>query len=99
MSLQGRTVRIIIHKPETWDKGNLFGTILSDRGGKKLLLKLTDQIVGEEITSDILELQPLTEKETFKPLGQYYSVMVNGSLKSNETEKTEHIIYGSVTID
>lgn len=99
MSLQGQTVRIIIHKPETWDKGNLFGTIISDRGGKKLLLKLTDKMVGKEITSDILELQPLTEKETFKPLGQYYSVMVNGNIKSSENEKTEFLFYGSVTID
>lgn len=99
MSLQGQTVRIIIHEPENWDKGNLFGTIISDRGGKKLIIKLTTQIIGNEITSDIFELQPMTDKETFKPLGQYYSVMVNGSLKCNETEKTEHVIYGSVTID
>lgn len=99
MSLQGQTVRVIIHKPETWDKGNLFGTIISDRGGKKLLLKLTDQIVSKAITSDILELQPLTEKETFKPLRQYYSVMVNGNLKSSNNEKTEFLFYGSVTID
>ena len=33
MSLQGQTVRIIVHQPENWDKGNLFGTIISDRGG------------------------------------------------------------------
>ena len=99
MSLQGQTVRIIIHKPETWDKGNLFGTIISDRGGKKLLLKLTDKMVGKEITSDILELQPLTEKETFKPLGQYYSVMVNGNIKSSENEKTEFLFFFFVTID
>lgn len=99
MSLQGYTVRIIVHEPENWDKGNLFGTIISDRGGKKLLLKLTEQIIGKEIISDLIELQPLTEKETFKPLGQYYSVMVNGNLKCERTETTEHIIYGSVTID
>jgi hypothetical protein len=99
MSLQGQTVRIIIHEPENWDKGNLFGTIVSDRGGKKLLIKLTEQFKGKQITSDIIELQPLTAKETFKLLGQYYSVMINGILKCTETEKTEHIIYGSVTID
>jgi len=91
MSLQGQTVRIIIHKPENWDKGNLFGIIISDRGGKKILLKLTDQIVGKEITSDTIELQLLTEKEKFKPLGQHYSLMVNGDLKCDETEKTEDI--------
>ncbi|MFT3904013.1 MAG: hypothetical protein QM727_12625 [Niabella sp.] len=99
MSLQGQTVRIIIHKPENWDIGNLFGKIISDRGGRKLTIKLTNQVVSGRITSDILELQPLTEKETFKPLGQYYSVIVNGTLKCNETGKAEHIIYGSVTLD
>ena len=99
MSLQGQTVRIIIHKPETWDKGNLFGTIISDRGGKRLLLKLTYQIIGKKITSDILELHLLTENETFKPLEQYYSVMVNGNIKASENETTEFLFYGSVTID
>ena len=54
MSLQGKTVRIIVHEPENWDKNNLFGTIISDRDGKKLLLQLTEKIVGKEITSDIL---------------------------------------------
>lgn len=99
MNLQGHSVRIIIHKPDNWDKGNLFGTIISDRGGKRLQIKLPKQIIGKEITSDIIELQPLTKKETFNPLSQYYSVMVNGSLKCKETKNTEYIILGSVTID
>ncbi|MBL0260373.1 MAG: hypothetical protein IPQ10_04760 [Saprospiraceae bacterium] len=99
MSLQGKTVRIIVHEPENWDKNNLFGTIISDRGGKKLLLQLTEKIVGKEITSDIIVLTPKTENETFKPLEQYYSIMVNGNLKCNERDDEEYIIYGSVTID
>lgn len=99
MSLQGQTVRIIVHEPENWDKGNLFGIIISDRGGQKIILKLSDKIIGKEITSDVLEIKPIKENETFKPLAQYYSVMINGSLKSEETEQLENIIYGSVTID
>jgi len=99
MSLQGQTVRIIVHEPSNWDKGNLFGTIISDRGGKRLVLKLLTEIKGKEITSPILELVPLADKDTFKPLGQYYSVMVNGSLVSENNDKTEFILNGSVTID
>ena len=99
MSLQGKTVRIIVHEPENWDKNNLFGTIISDRGGKKLILKLTEKIVGKEITSDIIELKPKTENETFRLLERYYSVMVNGNLKCTESDDEEFIIYGSVTID
>jgi len=55
--------------------------------------------VTKYASKDIIELQPLAEKETFKPLGQYYSVMVNGNLKCNETERTEVLMCGSVTID
>lgn len=99
MSLQGKTVRIIVHKPKNWDKNNLFGTIISDRGGKKLLLQLTEKIVGKEITSDILELKPKIQNETFRLLEKYYTVMINGSLKCTESENEEHIIYGSITTD
>ncbi len=99
MSLQGQTVRIIVHEPSNWDKGNLFGTIISDRGGKRLVLKLLTEIEGKEIKSSILELVPLTDKKAFTPLGQYYSVMVTGSLISENNDKTEFIFNGSVTID
>lgn len=99
MSLQGQTVRIIVHKPKNWDKGNLFGTILSDRGGQKLVIKLMEKIIGKQFISDIIELELLTEKETFKPLRQYYSVMVNGFISNDEMKKSELVIYGSVTID
>lgn len=99
MSLQGKTVRIVVYEPENWDKNNLFGTIISDRGGKKLILQLTEKIVGKEITSDILELKPKEENETFRLLDKYYTVMINGSLKCIESENEEQIIYGSITID
>jgi len=95
MSLQGQTVRIIVHKPENWKKGNLFGTILSDRSGKKLVLKLSNKIND----TDILELEPANGKETFKLLEQFYSVMVNGSLKYEGIEENKYFIFGSVTLD
>lgn len=88
--MKGTTVRIIVHEPSDWNKGNLFGTIISDRGGKKLLL---------ETTGDLLELTPRDEKETFKPLMQYYSVMVNGVFVDGEGNATGEMIYGSVTVD
>ena len=77
----------------------MFGTVISDRGGKKLLLQLSEKIVGKDIISDIIELKPKKEIETFKPLEQFYSVIVNGNLKCKESENEELIIYGSITID
>ena len=98
MSLKGQTVRIIVNEPWNWE-GNLFGTILSDRGGDKLLVKLTKPIKGRKLTSDLIELKPRYKKETFKPLGQYYSVTVLGALVDGKNDEYDYIITGSVTLD
>ncbi|RZK10106.1 MAG: hypothetical protein EOO46_11780 [Flavobacterium sp.] len=98
MSLQGQTVRIIVSEPWDWE-GNLFGTILSERGGQKLLVELTKPITGKKLTSNLIELSPRYEKETFKPLTQNYSVTVGGALVTKDTNEFDYIIIGSVTID
>lgn len=98
MSLKGHTVRIIVSEPWDWEE-NLFGTILSDRDGDKLLIELTKPIKGQRLTSNLIELRPRYGKETFKPLLQYYSVTVGGSLIKKESDDSEYIIIGSVTLD
>jgi hypothetical protein len=98
MSLRGQTVRIRVNEPWYWE-GNLFGTILSDRGGQKLLVELSKPIRGKKLTSILIELTPRYEKETFKPLTQNYSVTVGGALVTKDTDEFDYIIIGSVTID
>ncbi|TCC88246.1 hypothetical protein EZ428_21230 [Pedobacter frigiditerrae] len=98
MSLQGQTVRIIVSEPWDWE-GNLFGTILSDRGGQKLLVEFTKPITGKKLTSNLIELTPRYEKTTFKPLTQNYAVTVGGALVTKETDEFDYIIIGSVIID
>ena len=98
MSLKGQTVRIIVSEPWDWEE-NLFGTILSDRGGDKLLVELIKPIKGKKITSNLMELRPRYEKETFKPLSQYYSVTVGGALVTKDSDDFDYIIIGSVTLD
>jgi len=98
MSLQGKTVRIIVSEPWDW-KENLFGTILSDKGGDKLLVKLTKPITGKKMTSDLINLTPRYEKTNFKSLSQYYSVTVGGALVTVDTDEFDYIIIGSVTLD
>jgi len=98
MSLRGQSVRIIVNEPWDWE-GNLFGTILSDRGGQKLLVELTKPITCKKLTSNLIELTPRYEKETFKPLTQNYSVTVGGALVTKDTDEFDYIIIGSVTID
>lgn len=98
MSLKGQTVRIIVSEPWDWDK-NLFGTILSDRGGDKMLVELTNTIKGKVLTSNLMKLQPRYENETFKSLSQFYSVTVNGALVNESSTEFEFIIIGTVTLD
>ena len=93
------TVRIIVAEPFEWTYGNLFGEILSERNGDKLRVRLTQQINGKSFSSDILLLTPLYKGETFKPLLQYYSVAVYGSLINEDTNEQEFIIVGNVTYD
>ncbi len=98
MSLKGRNVRIIVGEPWDW-KENLFGTILTEPKENKIIVKLTKEINGKKLTSDLLELKPRYEKETFKPLTQNYSVTVNGALVTIDSDDFDFIIIGSVTID
>lgn len=99
MSLRGKTVRIIVSEPFEWSCGNLFGTIEDDRGGKSLKIRLTKEIKGTKLTSNLMELKPRYEKETFKPLFQNYSVTVGGALIDENSKDFDYIIIGSVTVD
>ena len=93
------TIRIIVLEPREWNQGNLFGEIMSERGGDKLKVRLTRSIKGRTFSSDILMLIPSIENETFKPLQQYYSVRVNGSIINEHTNEQEFVISGNVTYD
>jgi|SRR6185503_10184674 len=99
MSLRGQTVRIIVNEPYEWDYGNLFGTIIYDRGGEEIIVKLTKSIKGKKLTSDLLKLLPRYANETFKPLTQHYAVTVGGSLVNQDSNEFDYILIGSVTID
>ena len=99
MALRGTGVRIIVHEPSNWGKGNLFGTIIFDRGGNRIIVKLYDKITGRKLTSDLLELSPHKQGDTFKPLTQYYAIMVDGSLIDESSEVKEPLIYGSIAFD
>lgn len=97
--LVGVGVRIIVHEPYEWNQGNLFGTIIYARGKMLIRVKLSKPIKGSKLTSDILELSPRYEKETFKPLLRNASVTIGGALIAEETGDFDYIIIGSVTVD
>ncbi|MFD2969283.1 hypothetical protein [Sphingobacterium bambusae] len=98
MGLQGQTVRIMVSEPRGWDE-NLFGKILSDRGGKRLLVELTKPIKWNRLKSDLIALRPIYEKDTFKPLQQYYAVNVQGTLIGKDGEEIVLLLVAQVTLD
>lgn len=94
-----RPVRIVVIEPIEWNAGNLFGEIISERDGNKLKVRLTRRIKGKTFSNNILMLMPSIESETFKPLQQYYSVGVNGSIINEQTNEQVFVITGNVTYD
>jgi hypothetical protein len=100
MALRGSSVRIIVSSASNGHLvTNLFGRITDDRGGDKLTVKLSTEITGQSVTSDLLLLKPQENSETFIPLTQNYSVMVNGGLIDRNTGAYEDFMTGSITID
>ena len=97
MSLVGQTVRIIVSEPFEWNYGNLFGQITSDRGGDKLMVKLTQEIKCNKLKGDIVELKPRHANERVVLLEKYYSLTVNGTLVTPQGR--EFVFAGSVTVD
>ncbi len=98
MSVVGSSIRLIVHEPSSWSSGNLFGTIIDQRKNI-VIVKLSKDLIGNKFTSNLLKLEPVSEKEKFKQLEQYYSVMVNGILIDKNSDAVEEIIRGSVTFD
>jgi len=96
--MRGTHVRIIVHEPVDWKSGNIFGTVVNDRGGKRLVVELM-KIEDSILLSNVIELRPREDKASFKPLMQYYSVMVDGVFLDKEGNAIEGGIYGSVTLD
>jgi len=57
------------------------------------------KITQESHRNNLIELRPRYEKETFKPLSQYYSVTVGGALVTENSDDFDYIIIGTVTLD
>ncbi len=72
---------------------------MSERNGKKLIVKMTKSIKGESIESDFIELKPQNENETFKSLHRNSTLMINGNLIDENNRISEYVISGSVTFD
>jgi hypothetical protein len=86
--MRGTHVRIIVHEPVD----------SNDRGGRLLMVDLM-KTKDSSLLSNVIELRPREEKTSFKPLMQYYSVMVDGVFLDEDGNVMDGGIYGSVTID
>jgi len=96
--MKGQGIRIIVSEPFEWKYGNLFGTVVKQTGNK-LLVRLSEFIRGNSFSSDLMELEPRYEGDSFKPLGQHYSVTVGGALIHPQTNEADYVLIGTVTLD
>ncbi|MFK5880022.1 MAG: hypothetical protein QM478_11090 [Flavobacteriaceae bacterium] len=97
MNLVGRKVKIIVSEPWDWTE-NLFGTINLHKDETTLFVQLTKSIKGKVLTSDLIKFTTRHEKTTFKPLSQNYSVIVGGTLITNDSDKFDYIIIGAIIL-
>lgn len=95
--MKGQTVRIIVHEPKDLFDENIFARILSERSGK-LTVEVASEIKGTRSSGKLLMLIPTEDKGTIKRLMQYYAVLVDGYLMSDNAP-SEHIFTGVVTFD
>jgi hypothetical protein len=77
---------------------NLFGTVIKD-SGKVLKLKLSETYKAREFESDLAELIPIIQGETFKPLLQYYGAAVKVNLINGVTFEKEFLFDAVAAID
>jgi len=98
-SLRGSSVRIVVHKPVNRKNEKLFGTVIYERHGNKLIIKLSESLKGSKVTSDMVLISPQNIKEIFKPENQQYTVMVDGTLISEDHEEQEASISGMLSFD
>lgn len=98
LTMKGTTLRIIVHEPSDWSHGNLFGTVISDKGSEMLLVEVSSAF-GHKLISDRIEFRSRNGKESFKALMQYYSLMVDGIFVDQDGNKMNYSMYGSITID
>lgn len=98
MSLTGLGLRIIVSEPYESNHVNLFGHVLKEHKNS-ILINLSMTIKGNRFSSNLFLLQPRYQGETFKPLLQHLSVTLSGTLVHPETNETDFILIGTVTID
>ena len=93
----GIGIRVIVHKPEGFKLGNLFGEIINQRGNA-LKVKLSQTLQGSNFKSNVIIFHP-EEGKSFKPLSQFYAVFVSGYLYNEISEASEYILYGTISYD
>lgn len=98
-SLRGSSIRISVEKPLNAKKKNLFGTVIYERHGNKLIVKLSETIDGGKIKSDMLLVTPQAPKERFNASSNNYAIMVNGTLISEGHEEQEATLSGTLSFD
>ncbi len=93
----GRKVKIIVDEPYEWNYGNLFG-IIENIENYSLKVRLTTEIQGDKLTSNLIELKTRYEKETFRPLLENCEVTIGGQLIEDNSNNFDYIIIGRVSI-
>lgn len=98
-SLRGSSVRISVEKPSNRKPAHLFGTVIYERHGNKLIIKLSETMEGSKMRSDMMLITPQAHKERFNFTGRNTEIMVHGTLISEDQQEQEASISGILSLD
>lgn len=98
MELVGLSVKVRVNEPWEMSADVLSGEVVKQISYKEILVKLNVPIKGEKITSDLLRLKTRYVGDDFRPLENYETITVGGTLVDIATDEYEYLIIGSVSL-
>ncbi|MVN92401.1 hypothetical protein [Mucilaginibacter aquatilis] len=98
-TLRGSSIRISIDNASSPKNKHLSGTVIYERHGNKLIVKLSETLQSGEMRSDMMLLTPQFKKERFVFDTPKTEIMINGTLISEDDEHQQPGISGILSLN
>ncbi|WP_295770417.1 hypothetical protein [uncultured Mucilaginibacter sp.] len=98
-TLRGSSIRISIDNASSQKSKYISGTVIYERHGNKLIVKLSEALQSGKMRSDVMLLTPQFKKERFIFDTPKTEIMINGTLISEDDEHQQPGIRGILSLN
>ena len=99
VTLIGKKVSIVISEPFDSEYGQLNGLIVQNDDNREAIVRVTVEITGKKLKSNLLKIVPRFADKTFEHLFKDGSLTVNGALIEENTENFDFVLIGSLSLN